>query len=106
MQIAVVTGLAEDSASLTAMTEGIIVAAIGAHGFIGFGLDTTTAFTRQPARAFNVAAQGYGAQWTAATSFPPQIGFHTYSLNQQGDGTNANTFNRATIANITAAIPM
>jgi hypothetical protein len=40
MQIAVVTGLAEDSASLTAMTEGIIVAAIGAHGFIGFGLDT------------------------------------------------------------------
>lgn len=69
-------------------------------GTLGVGLDTTTVFTSSN-------AVGGGPTGTVLSTLAPiytgipALGLHFVSLNQRGDGTNANVFNQQTGDNLT-----
>lgn len=88
----VITGLAEDAIDAKYSTRFANAAATAAFGQWGIGLDSTSAFACQPSmyQSANTAITNHAN--TASCNIAPQIGVHTIYANENGDGTNANTF--------------
>jgi hypothetical protein len=92
-QVQLVTGLAEDGWNASYSTRITTTAAIGSLSAFGIGLDSTTAFPVNQA-SFIVAptAAAFSAANSNVINGTAVIGLHTISANEQGDNTNANTF--------------
>lgn len=82
-----VLGVQEDSVSAS---YGAEVAGTGSnpHMLFGLGLDSTTAFSVQPAALYSSVPIAI----PAAGSFNPSAGIHTIAALEQGDGANGNAF--------------
>lgn len=106
MQVGFLLGAQEDSVQFNYSTEIALVSVNGAFTITGVGFNTTSAFSLARARIQNNAASalvmpaGQGGGWNAG------IGTNILSLNQQGDGSNANQFNNTAGAYLYASIRM
>lgn len=108
MQHSYVLGLGNDSVMASISSEFALAAAANAFAIVGIGVDTTTAFTFSRYRSPpNPAASTYVSPWTqSAILAQPTIGYHTISLNQQGDGTNSCEYNNSLKGFISIQLPM
>jgi hypothetical protein len=105
-QISFVLGLAEDSVMVSYSTRIDTVGVNGANASVGFGFDSTTAYTLQNWIAFNqLAAAGIFAPAISGV-WNGQLGVHILSANEKGDGANANSFDGNSTANLNAALRM
>lgn len=97
MQCSYILGLSEDSILASISSEFALAAASGAFAIVGIGLDSTTTFQFSRYRSPpNPAASTYVSPWTQSIVLSqPAIGYHTLSLNQQGDGTNSCEYNNS-----------
>ena len=90
-RVTFVSGLAEDAASSHYSVVELCTAAAGANLQTGLGLDTTSAFSSTQSVGYGVGAVAtFGL--TSSLIIAPQLGVHFIQAVEQGDGTNANTF--------------
>lgn len=105
-QVSAVIGLVEDGASATTMAYNLTTAAAGAAAATGVGLNSTTTYSFQKfivAAATAAATSGAGA--SGGTVYPA-LGWNTISMNENGDGTNANNFNAGSTASLSVLLKM
>ena len=95
-----VVGVSEDSVQASFNNRISTVAAANASNQWGIGLDTTTAFSCARAIGGNSGGSVGSYGFASICAFNPPLGFHTISGNEQGDGTNANTINVNSDANL------
>jgi hypothetical protein len=105
-QIQFVTGLAEDGISSSYATSVLTAAAAAAIVHWGIGLDSTTAFRSLSGTFQNAPATAVNFSGDIQSNIPAQIGFHTISANEGSDGVNANTFDSASLNNLSAQLRM
>ena len=108
-QINYVSGVAEDAPDAQYQQGITLVGAVAATGYIGVGDDSITAFETVPGQVYsNVAVvltsrasvryqKGFGE---------PMLGVHYIAALENGDGTNANTFNVGTQGELSFAFMM
>jgi hypothetical protein len=106
MQVEFVLGAQVDAVQYSFATEAALAAASGAYAIIGIGFDTTTDFSAPRARISNPTSTAFAANIGGAGVWDAGIGRHVLSLNQKSDGVNANQFNNATFASLSASIWM
>lgn len=92
-QISVLVGLTVDTIDVIYQSRVDTAAAAGAFGTIGIGEDTTTVYSSTTVYSQTPAAAVHIGSPTATLIKTPLLGFHVYSGNQAGDGTNLSTFN-------------
>jgi hypothetical protein len=93
MQVSFVVGLAEDSLAASAQLSIFTVAVISAFAKIGVQLDGLTTFDSNGICFTGSAASVYQVA-TAISTLNPAAGTHVLSMNESGDGSNANNFNQ------------
>lgn len=91
-QISFVVGLSEDGAQATTAVQTSTAAVASSFAQYGIGFDSTSAFINSPTLVFTNAAASNVASPLAGAVVTPTIGFHFFSCNQVGDGTNTSTF--------------
>lgn len=87
-----VIGVSEDQIQASYFTWLATAAATNAFPKIGLGLDATNSFSCSAATVFAPSALTYVNSALSSCALTPGVGLHTISANEQGDGTNANTF--------------
>ena len=94
-QVSLISGQAEDAISCKSVRGANSAAVSGAFFQFGFGLDSTTAYALS-ASAWTFASLHSMAEIdlkpSIAIDLPPQLGWHTISAIENGDGTNATSF--------------
>lgn len=103
-QVTFVQGLQEDSVWASFMSRITTTATASATANIGMAINNTAAFSGQYAQIFAPTANTMAGSVCATKQFFPAIGVNVLSANEQGDGTNANTFNSATLQTLSARL--
>jgi hypothetical protein len=90
-----VKGLAEDWSYAKMLGNVTTTATAGSKSTMGIGLDATNAYATVSSANSVVAptANAFAASVPGEGAIPPQLGQHFIAGVEQGDGTNANTFN-------------
>lgn len=105
-QIGFVLGLQEDGVQFAYNTEITLAAASAASAIVGPGFDSTSAFGTTRTRRSNPTTTAYSSGAAAFGVWAAGQGSHVLSLNEQGDGTNANEFNNTVNATLMATLRM
>jgi hypothetical protein len=104
-QVTFVIGNAEDAVSCSYGQQIDTAAVSGASGrFACSQLNSTTAFYLQNSTVSSNAAVGQAAALSYSNSYPPPLGLNVIAAVENGDGTNANTFDPNAFANLTVTI--
>jgi hypothetical protein len=95
MRMTWVQGLAEDWSYAKMLGNVTTTATAGSKSTMGIGLDATNAYATVSSANSVVAptANAFAASVPGEGAIPPQLGQHFIAGVEQGDGTNANTFN-------------
>jgi hypothetical protein len=104
-QVQVVIGVNEDAITVNYSARGATTAASAASPMWGVGVDSTTTFTVPQCQWTNTAA--VAATWGCTNSTilsPTLIGIHTITANENGDGSNANTFGTGTANSLAVTV--
>jgi hypothetical protein len=104
MQTQFVIGIAEDGVQASMNNRISTLAVVNASNQWGIGLDTTAAFSCARAIGGNSGGSAGSYGFASVCAFNPQLGFHTISANEQGDGTNANVLNVNSDANLSVTL--
>lgn len=106
-QVSIASGRNEGSVHCTVRMRIQTAAVASAFGFWGCGLDSTTTFWNSSG-SFAVAptANSFQAAFPSHTAGLIGIGLHTLSMNEEGDGSNANTFDVSSDNQLTVDLRM
>jgi hypothetical protein len=103
-QVGFVSGIAEDGVTASYGGQILTVAASGAFGIFGVGLDSPTNFACQSVVVAAAGAAANNIAGTATCALAAQVGLHTVFANEHSDGTNANTFDPGTTNTLSVSI--
>jgi hypothetical protein len=103
-QMTFVTGLVEDNEHFENCDKVALVGAVAATATWGFGLNSLTAFVSQPVALSDNAATATNGSLCASISLQAPIGLNVVSMQEIGDGTNANSFDDATLHYMSAVL--
>jgi hypothetical protein len=94
MQVNFVVGLVSDPLHIYVFDNIATVAVTGASGGVGYGLDSTSAFSATPVCSVVApTANVFSSDCHAIRDYYPVLGSHFVAATQQGDNSNANDFN-------------
>lgn len=103
-QCSVLAGLTVDTLWVNYSTRIDTTATSASFSYVGIGEDTTTANTSQRVFIRTVAAVVMIGSPYVSLSKTPLLGYHTYSANEAGDGSDANTMNTDSTATLTLTV--
>lgn len=105
-QTSFVVGLQGDAGTAFGQFEQATVAVAGAFCRTGIGYNSTTAFSTPRAITYTPLASSLAANLYPMFSNAPGFGYNNFTALEQGDGTNANTFDNASQNTLTVQVMM
>jgi hypothetical protein len=103
-QVSFVQGLQEDTIWASFAMRINTAAVATANGNIGLGINSTSTFSGQYGQIFAPTAALMAGAVGATKQLTSGLGLNVVSGNEQGDGSNANTFNSASLATLSVLV--
>ncbi len=91
-QTSCIIGLVSEAITTQVDASAQVIGSVNANAKFGIGFDTTSSFTISPGVIYNNGIVALRQTVNCAGAFASSIGYHTVSMNEASDGSNANTF--------------